>query len=119
MLTRNQTAQLKRIDKELDRRGLMIRVYHTAFPNKGHIVSVVYNHIEMFDIIPLVGIMIRDCIHFEIKMSAAYIIEMLERIGIYGVAICGPRDKPYTEFGAFVAKARYLKHIEKAEYHER
>ena len=52
---------------------------------------------------------------FDIKMSARYITEMLQRHRICGVAIHSNRDELDPPFGEFVAKARLLKHIKKME----
>lgn len=116
MLTPLQQRQLAEINTEFARRGLEIRTHTSMWSSGLREVTIAFGkgcqktnwYKDMYAIYDDIG-------RFGIQLSSSYMIEMLRRKGVFGVAICGPRDELNSEFGAFVARARLLKHIKTEE----
>lgn len=116
MLNKRQEQQLKQIDKEFAERG--IAVFLRATPSSPCFKSVFMCTEHSMAYAAEMRILTKVCDDvksFDIKMSAKYLLEMLRRQGIHGVAIHRDGDGLDYQFGEFVAKARLLKHIKKME----
>ena len=89
-----------------------IRVHTTHATSTNQIISIAFDT-DTTDIswYAVLDTSLEDVHVFNIGLSADYIRHRLRQVGYPGVAVCGPRDDPDTEFGDFVAKARLLKHI--------
>ena len=124
-MNERQLQQLNQIDKEFERRNIGVKTFDTTgYPQSITIaIAVDYNTNETernqipYDIVDVITDTRYDIKRFEIKLSAQYMLAMLHRHGIYGVAIYSKRDEFDPRFGEFVSRARLLKHIKKTEAH--
>lgn len=109
MLTTRQQKQLAIIDQELahHRARVVLQEMHNTI-----CVSDGETGVSLHDFVMCVE---QEVKQFGIIRSADYLHKVLNRAGIYGIAIRSPRDEPDREFGEFVAKARLLKHLKEVE----
>ena len=114
MLTNRQQKQRVAIDDDFRKLRVNTRVHTVHATSTNQLVSIAVDtsnsDVTWYDVFDT---SLNDIWRFNITLSADYIRYRLRQVGYPGVAVCGPRDDPDTEFGEFVAKARLLKHIKK------
>ena len=117
MLTQSQQQQLEAIDSELYKRHIDVYSYCAQdTTSKLGAVTVTLTHDDDRVACNIyIESIYNDIKKFRVQMSAEYMLEMLRRKRIYGVAIYSDRDELDPEFGAFVSCARLLKHIKQNE----
>jgi len=116
LMNKQQLQQLKHIDEEFERRGMNVGTISTlAQPPYESITISTDRNIVNGDWMSEIHTARHDARRFGIKQSAQYMLEMLRRKGIYGIAIYSNRDEFDAQFGSFVSRARLLKYIKKIE----